>query len=233
MMKRLLAILLFFPTLAWADVNGQAGPTVNGQAGPTINGVAMAAAPSYLFNETFGGSTLCFSGMASVCDNAWDYANTVTFAAGSLTLASGVGETIVISSANDTLYYGVKMTWSSGTNRVVLRALDASNTELCDVTIYSNNLYVVNTGGSNQNDSTPLTAGNDYYIKLKATKGTGSNAACQASFSTNGTSWTWTAASTNGTWTAQPSRMEFQGSGGAGADMVYKAARISTSDFNF
>jgi hypothetical protein len=37
MIKRLLALLLLFPALCFADVNGQAGPTVNGQAGATVN----------------------------------------------------------------------------------------------------------------------------------------------------------------------------------------------------
>lgn len=43
MMKLIAFLLLLLPSLCFADVNGQAGPTVNGQAGPSVNGVTMAS----------------------------------------------------------------------------------------------------------------------------------------------------------------------------------------------
>lgn len=91
------------------------------------------------------------------------------------------------------------------------------------------NMQAQAAGGSANNGTPALTAGNTMYVKIRMVKGTESNA--DASFtvwgSSDGTNWTQAATSTNGTTTAQPAYARFKTSSEVA---VYDTVKISASD---
>jgi hypothetical protein len=228
-MKKLILALLLIPSLCFALEPIDFSQPIARMSVGIVGGGGGAAAPTYLFNETFSGNLECLSGYQSVCDTAdrWTYAYGVVFAAGSATL-DGFDQLYVDVTPADELYFAVKVNLSDNKQAIVVR--DSSGNILCAAELYSNNLYTMNTGGSNQNDTATLTVGNDYYIKIRAKKGTGGNAECRAAWSSDGSTWTQTPLSNNGSWTAQPSQFYAHGDS---ITKVYKNVKISTSDINF
>jgi hypothetical protein len=80
--------------------------------------------------------------------------------------------------------------------------------------------------------STAIAAGNGYYVKLRAKIGTGANAQCQGWVSANGTTWTDTLSSNDGTWTAQLTR-GYIGANNTTAEYHFDDWRMYTEDITW
>ena len=94
---------------------------------------------------------------------------------------------------------------TSGTNtNYVIQLRDTSSNDLCRAENGGGSfLKANNTGGSTGGDGLTLNVDTDYYVRVRAKKGTGANAQCEVWVSTDGTNWGTSSSSTNGTWTAQ------------------------------
>jgi hypothetical protein len=95
-------------------------------------------------------------------------------------------------------------------------------------------IAVRSANGTVKYDTEDFINGDKYYLKLRAKKGTGSNAECQGWASTDGTNWTFTTpdASANGTWTTQIDRVRAIGSS-ATVTSRWDKLRIGPADINY
>ncbi len=224
-------------------INGITWGTTAGNA-TKVNGVACAAAgASYVFQETFEGSNACYGGIGNYCDNAW------TWIAASMGVRSSTGPlqgTYSSASTDDTTanmnksiaaadeyYLAVMISITDYTRNEAFDIIlaNASETARCTATNWQQNVYGINSGGTNTSDViTTLANSTTYYMKIRAKKGTGANAECQVYVSSNGTSWTATQTSTNGTWTDQIGKFVLTKNQ---TGIKFDDIRVSTGDISY
>lgn len=252
----LLMVLLIFPAngqilapiLATHTSSGGGG--ISGCSGaPTASGSSGC-----LVRETFEGSTLCYSGFTSNCNNAWYFAeNSLQFnyttspapLQGSYSAYFPDNGTfpdgMLAFTASATSYAGAIVnlnTYTANQAYGLIQTETSQGATLCQVvfnTFSPATLQVVNSGGTSQQITVTggFTAGATYYVELEGVVGTGANATCTAKLSTNGTSWGYTVSSTNGTWTTNLDYVEIGQTGYTGINKIVDDIRVATSSFNY
>ena len=199
--------------------------------------------------ETFEGTTDCYGGFdPHNCDNAWYYAaNAVDFSStaapiygtNSMLVTGGASnnKAILDFTAAGTIYVGMAFQLGDLPNKDhdVVTIMNSSEVAKCIGYInFNNKVGAWNAGGSNNTTETAtLSADTTYYMLVRATKGTGADAICTTYLSTDGTTWGYSATSTNGTWTDDVSWVYYNGGGDVGEDRLIDDIRISTSTLNF
>jgi hypothetical protein len=218
-------ILALYIVLLASTVHAQMLPFPTSGGGGTANPV--------LFTETFSGSTLCYTGQNSACDNTWSYEQGCTFASRSLSIPAGSANYAYVNftTSATTLYFAARASWGTGTSPTIMVIEDSSGNTLANAWVYTDSQVGVSQTGGASAYVTGTWAQYTYYdFKIMVTVGTGSNAQAKVAWSPAGTnSWTWTTLSTNGTWTAQPARLEFISSSSTYSLSIEKI-EISTSD---
>jgi hypothetical protein len=91
-------------------------------------------------------------------------------------------------------------------------------------------IRLYNSGGTSITEQTPIAAGlgNTLWVKARCKKGTGANAEAELWYSTNGSSWTLSGSSSNGTWTNQINGIFVDGN--VSETLLTDEIRIATSD---
>lgn len=221
--------------------------TINGidyNDGDSVADCSGASPSACTLRETFDGATACGDGSHSNCDNTWSYWNAWpdfnyattplqgTYSA--MTNTSG-SEIYVAFTSADTIYAAIIISDSALSHNHWFSVRDASDNILCKMWTYgygADSIVVTNTGGTDRaSDDHAFAVNTKYYMKVKAVKGTGSNARCEGFYSTDGTSWTSITASTDGTWTAQPAKIYIVGNDSITGKR--DDVRIYTSDINY
>lgn len=254
-MKKLILFLLLLPSLAWGgDIEiARMNPYIlGGGVGCTISNCSgdetCTGTSGCLIRETFDG---CTGTNENGCDNtSCGSAPCLYYAVNRCTLndassplegaqdasCGGAVEMVELRfTASDEVYATAIIDTpdvTASTDRLMVQ--DASGNDLCKFTMVSSSMAIYNTGGTAKGDTEDFENSKKYYIKIRAKKGTGTNAECQGWASTDGTNWTFTTpdASTNGTWTAQPAKFIGYGSS-ATLTTRFDDMRVSTSDINY
>lgn len=212
--------------------------------GVAVRRRVVAAPPSYLYHETFEGTAACGWGGYTNCDvtpyygeNAVaNYATSPAPIQGAKSLKVGAVSDDLHQNftASNEVYASVMFNFSAlpSADVPILAIRNSAAGNLCTLTSYANNFVVVkNTGGTQKNLSVTMSTGTTYYAKLRAKIGTGANAECQGWFSTNGTTWSDSGTSNDGTFTTQPSRVVIMGY--AGSTNIFDDIRVAISDINY
>ena len=207
-----------------------------------INSV-VSGGSSYVMQETFEGSTLCFTGGTSNCDLTWEYnASPEADYAGTNAPLEG-SYSLMFNSASDVLardfdnsatevYASVMVNTADVINDGQIVAILGSGESACKAGWYgAGYICFYNEGGSTDCTAGTLSSNTTYYVKVRAKVGIGSDAECQGYTSTDGTSWTAETATTDGTWTTNPKRIDLRGV--TTALKVLDDVRVSTSDINY
>ena len=247
-------LLIVFALAAWQyTIPGHTGATA--ASGSSISGCSGAPSDTgssgCLLREIFEGSTTCYSGYGTNCNNAWNfisgtwvsnYATSPAPLQGSNSLrivAGGLGVGYLGYTSSATVYVGALVNldaYTANTNSNILAIESVQGTPVCTLsfnTFTPTQFQVSQTGGTTQGTNVTFVANTTYYVKLEGSVGTGANAVCAAQFSNNGSSWGFTATSSNGTWTANLVDLVEQQSGNAGIDKIVDDIRVSTSTFNY
>jgi hypothetical protein len=202
-----------------------------------------------LFHDNFEGSSACWSGSSYTnclathwvntfagVDGVYNYATSPAPLQGSysLELIGNAYHADATWTATNPAYLGAMVYVSTfeTTNNDFMQLTDSSYNILCGVFLPTGqtSFGLTTTGGTIEYTVTGLTA-NTYYIILKGTAGTGSNAVCTMSYSTTGNAGSWTTiTSTNGTWTATPAGLRLTG---MNPSLIYDDIRVSSTTFNF
>jgi len=194
-----------------------------------VMGVAAAASPCQGANpsdctkrETFNGSTACGDGSHSTCDNTWvSIVSWCDFNGGTLDGSTAMtcgGATNIVRlpafTAAGTYYAAVKFSASARVSTIIAFT-DSSDNDLCMATWGGGDTGKIGAkqaGGTTAYSTGTYSSSTLYYIKIKGVKvATSGDAKCTVWISTNGTSWTQIAESTDGTWTADISRLYLLG----------------------
>lgn len=201
-----------------------------------------------VFREIFTGCatdcTNCTSGYTWIQDqgpteilpcNVTSYADIfgTPISAGCNTTDATIPELDTSFATQTTLYIAFKLYITHCTtegNYPVLLALGYNSTDYPTIEQSEGCSFSVYGGGSTY--GTPFTLSKEtlYYIKMKAVKGTGSNATTQVWTSTNGTSWTDRGTVSDGAWTVGLNRMFFLVRRGG---HYFTDIRVSESDINY
>jgi len=105
----------------------------------------------------------------------------------------------------------------------------------CQAFPNSSKMSISNSGGTTRAGTYTLVNNTKYYLKIRAKKGSGSNAECEFWLSSDGTNWTLdhnATPSNNGTWTSQIDRAATYGSS-ATHTTHFDDLRIFTGDINY
>lgn len=108
---------------------------------------------------------------------------------------------------------------------------DSGGNILCQTYIGSGAIGARQAGGTNST-TIAISLDTTYYVKLRGKAGSGANAECQIYLSTNGTTWTSTQTSTDGTWTANIEKLVFQGRASVTPEVV-DDIRLYTGDISW
>ena len=226
--------------------NGTTGAMYSETAGKWLtfaltDSLDPAPTETYALVERFDGSTLCFSGYSSNCDNAWsgvvvgtptfNYATTPAPLEGTYSLGLPPASEVKIthSEAAD-VYYSFKIQPSDmvESDEILARAYNNS-TLLCFVRMRAAGTFRVTASGGTE-ATTAATGYNGLvpiYLRLHYVAGTGADAVCSVAYSTDGTTWSATTSSSNGTVTASANTFHFEGEADA-ETMVYDILKIKT-----
>lgn len=201
-----------------------------------------------VFREIFTGCatncTGCTSGYTWIQDqgpteilpcNVTAYAATfgTPISAGCNTTDDTIPELDTSFSTQETLYIAFKLYITNCTTEghyPVLLALGYNATDYPTIEQSEGCSFSVYGGGSNYGTAFTLSTSTLYYVKMKAVKGTGSNATTQLWTSTNGTSWTDRGTVSDGTWTVGLNRMFFLVRAGG---HYFTDIRVSATDINY
>lgn len=235
--KFLFAILiLLLPAFVWAW-----GTVI-------VSGNVSSGGTTYLIHETFDGSNACGDGSSTNCDETWVVNNSPVF---NYTTAPAPLEGTYSWQADlttETISIGFTPcdeVWVSAIVRddvavnyaKIFEVLDSTDNSLCWCEWYDTGagvkLVARQTGGTNAPTDADYSADTTYYIKLRAKKGTGANAECQVSISTDGSTWTTPAASIDGTWTTEPSKIKLYGNDGTTTYGLKDDIRVDDADINY
>lgn len=196
--------------------------------------------------ETFNGANECAATYTSNCSMAADF---WTVAAGTPDFDNASypksGQTYALYmtgsaqirntnnlSASDEWYQAVPMYVETRGAVTALLAFKNGTTTLCRMDSTTGGVItVLAAGGTASSTIATVADGNAYYLKLRYKLGTGANAECQGWVSTDGTTWSTTQSSTDGTSTAQATRIyPFSG---ASSKWHYQEIRVYTGDISW
>jgi hypothetical protein len=222
-MKRVLAIVLGLCLLSGLSVNADIdtieGSTIAEGGGGDIN--CTGANPSdCTFRETFDGSTDCGDG-TETCDNEWTDVGPGNFDDETVTLqgtynyfsSNATDQIYSPNQASVAEYYWTAIIYidqDSIDRQDFFKINDSSSNNLCNFDISGSTLRLEQAGGTEQTFSTSISEDTVYYFRLRAKAGSGANAECEGTFSTNSDfSGGETELSNDGTWTNNPVQVHF------------------------
>lgn len=120
-------------------------------------------------------------------------------------------------------------------NLTFVKFLDASSNDLGGISWRYGTSYLAAapTGGSLVTSSTAMDLDTDYWIMARYIPGTGANAVITVWLSTNGSTWTQLATSTNGTTTANAAYVKIENNMGPDMGFIIDDARVSTNEITY
>lgn len=137
---------------------------------------------------------------------------------------------------NPDIYVAFKMNYASlgGSTTLIALTNGANNRGSITWNPVNGKMACVNSGGTtNTTAGAVFATSTTYYVKIRATTGTGADAVVTGWTSSDGASWTQQCQSTNGTWTDNVTRIYLPNVGYQTLSGRYDDVRGSTSDINY
>ena len=220
-------------------------PVVAANFGGAVSFVSGGAASSYLYEEKYEGVGMPsgHSYVDSTGTAKLDFDDTTPTMEGSESVyfpdpgtASNQNKLHIEPGADvDELYFSLMVNWSDsvdyGSVAASFRLSDTVDADVVQIEVNpSGNIVGSQTGGSDTSAACTTVINTDYWVKIRAKKGTGADAEIALWCTSSTTSWGTSVTSSNGTWTTQLDYIELNNYSPHDTSWNYDHVIVDTTD---